>query len=178
MPARRIRPIRLFVDQGILLAGLAGAALVLLWGCSRQRPTVLATASGPIECKLAARQTEGKVGRLRFVVEIRNSSMSNQFIAEPLDGSTLKYFYRRLSPAEETFHSLLLPMDRTSGPELVQLEAGRSVRHQSILGMDPGNYEIYVQYISRFHEPKNGIWLGEARSSGVLIHVPATSLKE
>jgi len=151
---------------------------VLLWGCSRQRPAILAATSGPIVCELGARLTEEKVGCLRFVVEIRNSSVSNQFITEPMDGLTLKYFYRCLSPAEETFHSLLLPMDRTGGPEVIQLEPGRSVRHESILGMDPGDYEVYVQYVSRSKEPQTGVWLGEARSRGVLIHVPATPRKE
>jgi hypothetical protein len=119
---------------------------------------------------LVAEPTEKEIGQVRLVIRLTNTSVSNHCIVAPTDGSNVKYFCRKLNAKEQTFNSLLLPMDGFGGIELIRLPPGKELSHETILGMDPGHYEVYAQYLSRTGDGVT--WLGTAKSGGIFLEVP------
>jgi hypothetical protein len=154
-----------------MLFAIASCTSALLCSCGRQGPTFKVTKSGQITCRLVAEASGKEAGQVRLMVELYNASTSNQYLLEPSDGSNIKYYYRKLNDGAQAFHSLLLPIDGAFGSEVIKVSPAKSLFHETILGMDPGEYELYAEYFSRA-SAKGVSWNGAVQSSGVILHLP------
>lgn len=124
----------------------------------------------PIICRLEASANTSERGRIRLVIDLENTAPVAHRLLSPAEGSNLNIFYRKRNDSILSFNSLLLPTDGAFGLKVIHLPPAGKVSREVTLGMPPGNYEIFAEYVSR---PANEVtWLGKTQSSTNFLQVP------